>query len=67
MSKVGRVLFLLYQWLIAGPIFIVATFITATITITGCTIGNRDFWGITRPASGQDSFADFFCEGYSFR
>lgn len=50
MSKVGRVLFFLYQWLIAGPIFIVATFITATITIIGCTIGNRDFWGYYAPS-----------------
>lgn len=39
----------IYQWLIAGPIFIVATFITAVITAVGCLLGNAEFWGYYPP------------------
>ena len=44
-----RVLYLIYEWLIAGPVFVVATFITAIITFVGCLVGNRDFWGYWAP------------------
>lgn len=40
-----RILYLIYQYCIAGPIFVVATIITALITAAGCFLGNRDFWG----------------------
>ncbi len=40
-----RVLYLIYQYCIAIPIFVVATIITALITACGCFLGNRDFWG----------------------
>jgi len=39
----------IYQWLIAAPIFIVATFITAIITAVGCLLGNAEFWGYYPP------------------
>ena len=40
-----RFLYRIYQWLIAAPIFIAATFITAVITLIGCALGRSDFWG----------------------
>ncbi|MBD5171834.1 MAG: 1-acyl-sn-glycerol-3-phosphate acyltransferase [Bacteroidales bacterium] len=40
-----RILYLIYQYCIAGPIFVVATIITALITAAGCFLGNRDYWG----------------------
>ena len=40
-----RILYILYQWLIAAPILITLTIITALVTIIGCTLGKRDFWG----------------------
>lgn len=40
-----RGFYLFYEFLIAGPIFVVATLITALITVVGSVIGNRDFWG----------------------
>ena len=39
----------IYQWLIAGPIFIVLTFITALVTSIGCLLFNGDFWGYYPP------------------
>lgn len=38
-------LFRLYQYLIAGPILLVLTILTAITTIIGCTFGKGDFWG----------------------
>lgn len=38
-------LFRIYQWLIAAPIFIAITFVTALVTIVMTSLGNRDFWG----------------------
>lgn len=35
----------IYQWLIAAPILLVLTILTALITIIGCTLGNGNFWG----------------------
>lgn len=39
----------IYQWLIAGPILLVLTILTALITILGAFIGNPDFWGYYTP------------------
>lgn len=49
MNRILRVLYFIYQWFIAGPIFVVLTFITAIITAIGSIIGNRDFWGYWPP------------------
>ncbi|MDE6254695.1 MAG: 1-acyl-sn-glycerol-3-phosphate acyltransferase [Muribaculaceae bacterium] len=49
MNKVLRILYFIYQWFIAGPIFVVATFVTALITAIGSMIGNREFWGYWPP------------------
>lgn len=49
MNKFLRVPYFIYQWLIAGPIFVVATFITALITGIGSMIGNKEFWGYWPP------------------
>lgn len=40
-----KILYGIYQWLIAAPLFIVATLITAITTVVGCSIGNHAFWG----------------------
>lgn len=40
----------IYQWIIAGPLFVIATFLTAAITIIGCKLGNPDFWGYYPPS-----------------
>lgn len=45
MKKLLRVFYLIYQYLIAGPVFIVATLFTALFTALFCTIGNRNYWG----------------------
>lgn len=45
MKKFLRPFYLFYQYLIAGPIFVVVTLLTALITALGCAIGKRDFWG----------------------
>lgn len=44
-----KILYFIYQWLIAGPIFVLATIITALVTIIGSTIGNKDYWGYYPP------------------
>ena len=49
MNKFLRILYFIYQWFIAGPIFVAATLITALITAIGSLIGNRDFWGYWPP------------------
>ena len=40
-----RILFFFYQWLIAFPILLVLTIITALVTIVGCFIGDSKVWG----------------------
>ena len=45
MSKFIRPFYLFYEYLIAGPIFVVLTMLTAVITMIGCSLGNQDFWG----------------------
>ncbi len=44
-----RILYLIYQWLIAYPLLIVLTVLVAIVTIIGCSIGSRDFWGYYPP------------------
>lgn len=39
------VLYRIYQWLIAAPIFLVATLIAAIVTIIGCSLGKSEVWG----------------------
>lgn len=45
MNPLFRSLYFIYQWLIAGPVFVVLTILTALVTACGSTFGNRDFWG----------------------
>lgn len=45
MKKLVRLLYLFYEYLIAGPIFAIVTLLAAAITMITCSIGNRDFWG----------------------
>ncbi len=40
-----RVIYFIYQWFVAGPIFIVLTILTAIVTAAGSLCGDRDFWG----------------------
>ena len=42
-------LYRIYQWLIAAPLFIIATFFTALTTSLGCLLFNGDFWGYWPP------------------
>lgn len=49
MKILKRLPYLIYQYLIAGPVFVVATLITAIITGIGCTIGYKDYWGYYPP------------------
>ncbi|MCM1377050.1 MAG: 1-acyl-sn-glycerol-3-phosphate acyltransferase [Clostridium sp.] len=37
--------FRIYQWIIAYPILLILTILTALTTIVGTTLGKRDFWG----------------------
>lgn len=49
MNIIVRILYFIYQWFIAGPIFLVATILTAIITAAGSMLGNSDFWGYWPP------------------
>lgn len=49
LQQVGRFFYLFYEFLIAGPIFVVATLLTAIVTGILCIFGNRDFWGYWIP------------------
>ena len=40
-----KILYRLYQLLVAAPICLIATFITALAVIIGCSLGNGHFWG----------------------
>ena len=42
-------LYRIYQWLIAAPLFIVATFITALVTSVGSLLFDGHFWGYWPP------------------
>lgn len=44
-----RILYLIYQWLIAYPLLIVITIITSLMVIIGSILGSRDFWGYYPP------------------
>lgn len=43
------ILYRIYQWLIAAPLFIVATFITAIFTAVGSLLFGSKFWGYYPP------------------
>lgn len=45
MNPILKILYRIYQWLIAAPIFIVVTFITALITMIATSITGTHFWG----------------------
>lgn len=49
MKKTTHYLYLIYQWLIAGPIFVIVTFLTAIVTAAGSVFGNSDYWGYYPP------------------
>ena len=40
-----RIITFLYQWLIAMPILLILTILTALTTLIGCRLGNGNFWG----------------------
>lgn len=40
-----RLLYIIYQWLIAAPVLLVLTILTALATIIGTALGSRAFWG----------------------
>ena len=44
MNKLALYLFWVYQWLIAAPVMLVATFITALVTMIGCQLSS-EYWG----------------------
>lgn len=44
-----KVLYGIYQWLIAAPLFLLATIIVAITTAVGCIVGNHSFWGYWPP------------------
>ena len=56
-----KALFFLYQWLIAGPILLVLTAITAIITSLGSMWGNRDFWGYWPPCIWSRAICTLWC------
>ena len=45
MKKILRFLYLLYEYLIAFPIFAVATILAALVTLITCAFGSVNFWG----------------------
>ena len=45
MKYIATFLYRLYQLFIVLPLFIVLSIITATVTVIGCRLGNRHFWG----------------------
>ncbi|MDE6072202.1 MAG: 1-acyl-sn-glycerol-3-phosphate acyltransferase [Muribaculaceae bacterium] len=49
MKIILKGLYFIYQWLIAGPLFLVATILASIITAIGSTLGNKDFWGYYPP------------------
>lgn len=44
-----KFLYRIYQWVIAAPLFILATFITAILTSVGSILFSGDFWGYWPP------------------
>lgn len=45
MKPILKALYFVYQWLIAGPIFLLLTIVTATFTAFGSLFGSKNFWG----------------------
>lgn len=44
MKKIVRIFYLIYEYLIAGPIFVIATLLTSLLTAFGCILGKDNFW-----------------------
>ncbi|MBQ2518681.1 MAG: 1-acyl-sn-glycerol-3-phosphate acyltransferase, partial [Bacteroidaceae bacterium] len=44
-----KYLYRTYQLLVAAPILVLATVLTALVTIVGCTVGSAHFWGYYPP------------------
>ncbi|MGM9816482.1 MAG: lysophospholipid acyltransferase family protein [Lepagella sp.] len=44
MKKIVRIFYLIYEYLIAGPIFVIATLLTSLTTAFGCILGKDNFW-----------------------
>lgn len=63
MKSIAKAIYFTYQWLIAGPIFVAVTFLTAIFTAIGSLTGNKDFWGYYPRITGQDSLAPYFLCG----
>lgn len=40
-----RILYIIYQWLIAVPILLLVTIVTAVLTVVGCALGDDAVWG----------------------
>lgn len=53
--------FRIYQWLIAAPILLVLTIVTALVTIVGCSIGNGNYWGYWPAHWWSRCVCFFFC------
>lgn len=49
MNKLLRPLYIVYEIFIAGPIFVLATLLTALITMIGCKFGSQSVWGYWPP------------------
>lgn len=49
MRKIKRIAYIAYQIVIAAPLIILASIITALATSLGCIIGRRDFWSYHPP------------------
>ena len=47
-----KYLYRTYQLLVAAPILVLATVLTALVTIVGCTVGSAHFWGYYRLCCG---------------
>lgn len=45
MSKILKALYFIYQWLIAGPVFLVLTILASLLTAVGSLLGGKRFWG----------------------
>ncbi|MCL1943654.1 MAG: 1-acyl-sn-glycerol-3-phosphate acyltransferase [Candidatus Azobacteroides sp.] len=50
MRVIKRIFYFFYQWAVFFPLFLLATLLTALMTIVGCFAGNYKFWGFY-PAS----------------
>lgn len=56
-----KYLFRVYQWIIAAPILLVLTILTALVTIIGCSLGNGNYWGYWPAHWWSRAVCFFFC------